>query len=139
MVAGEDEEASGARSTFARRLDHLQAAHVVDAGRVFDQGVEVGTVRLAPEVPAFPVRTAGERVQEDGEGRLRTAKPPAMKLRVNKSGGVTGVVGEARFAAHEKGAKLRMGDQWVAITREGIFFSSPPTLAGQDPIPNDDG
>ena len=32
-----------------------------------------------------------------------------------------------------------MGEQWVAITSEGIFFSSPPTLGKEDPIPNDDG
>ena len=80
-----------------------------------------------------------EERKKDGEGRLRAAKPASMKFRLNKSGGVTGQVGDARFAAHEKGAKLRMGDQWVAITREGIFFSSPPTLGKEDPIPNDDG
>ena len=73
-------------------------------------------------------------------GRRNAPPPsPSMKFRLNKSGGVTGQVGEARFAAHEKGAKLRMGEQWVAITSEGIFFSSPPTLGKEDPIPNDDG
>ena len=86
-------------------------------------------------------------LREEREGRrvklriaaTRRRQAPSMKFRFNKSGGVTGQVGEARFAAHEKGAKLRMGEQWVAITSEGIFFSSPPTLGKEDPIPNDDG
>ena len=84
-------------------------------------------------------------LREEREGRRRRAacrrrrEAPSMKFRFHKSGGVTGQVGEARFAAHEKGAKLRMGEQWVAITSEGIFFSSPPTLGKEDPIPNDDG
>jgi hypothetical protein len=80
-----------------------------------------------------------QQEQKDGEPQQRAAAKPSMKFRLHKSGGVTGQVGEARFAAHEKGTKLRMGEQWIAVTKDGILFSSPPTLASQDPIPNDDG
>jgi hypothetical protein len=46
---------------------------------------------------------------------------------------------EARFAAHEKGAKLRFGNHFVVVTQDAIIFSAPPVIGGEDPIPNDDG
>jgi hypothetical protein len=111
--------------------------HADDTGEEAET-YQLGELHSTKKGDTYEVFLREER-EEDGQGRLRAAKPPSMKFRINKSGGVSGQVGEARFAAHEKGAKLRMGDQWVAITREGIFFSSPPTLGKEDPIPNDDG
>jgi hypothetical protein len=107
-----------------------------------DEGAEAETYQLGElhttkKGDSYEVYLREER-KEDAEGRLLAAAPPSMKFRLNKSGGVTGQVGEARFAAHAKGAKLRIGGQWIAVTSEGIIFSSPPRL-GDDPIPNDDG
>jgi hypothetical protein len=108
-----------------------------------DEGEETETYQLGElhstkKGDTYEVFLREER-EEDGQGRLRAAKPPSMKFRINKSGGVSGVVGEARFAAHEKGAKLRIGEQWIVVTKDGILFSSPPIVGGEDPIPNDDG
>lgn len=111
--------------------------HAEEAGEEAET-YQLGELHTTKKGDTYEMFLREER-EEDGEGRLRAAKPPSMKFRINKSGGVTGVVGQAQFAAHAKGAKLRMGEQWVAITSEGIFFSSPPTLGKEDPIPNDDG
>lgn len=63
-----------------------------------------------------------------------------MKMRMNKKGGLTGRVGDgdkaARFAATEKGAKLRIGDTWLCVT-EGKIISSHPIQVGKDPLDND--
>ena len=99
---------------------------------------QLGELHTTKKGDTYEVFLREER-KEDAEGRLMAAAKPSMRFRFNKSGGVTGQVGEARFAAHEKGTKLRMGEQWIAVTKDGILFSSPPTLASQDPIPNDDG
>ena len=112
--------------------------HAEEAGEDAET-YQLGELHTTKKGDTYEIFLREER-KEDEEGRLqRAAAKPSMKFRFHKSGGVTGQVGEARFAAHEKGAKLRMGEQWVAITSEGIFFSSPPTLGSQDPIPNDDG
>jgi hypothetical protein len=100
---------------------------------------ELHTTKKGDSYEVFLREEQKDDESSSGSPQRAAAAKPSMKFRLHKSGGVTGQVGEARFAAHEKGAKLRMGEQWVAITSEGIFFSSPPTLGGQDPIPNDDG
>jgi hypothetical protein len=110
--------------------------HADDAGEDAET-YQLGELHTTKKGDTYEVFLREER-KEDAEGRLMAAAKPSMKFRFNKSGGVTGQVGEARFAAHEKGAKLRIGGQWIAVTSEGIIFSSPPKL-GEDPIPNDDG
>jgi hypothetical protein len=61
-----------------------------------------------------------------------------MKARMNKDGGHTYRVGkDSRLAAHKDGAKIRMGSDWVVVTKGKIIFSQPPIL-GKDPIKNDD-
>jgi hypothetical protein len=76
---------------------------------------------------------------EDGQQQQRAPAKPSMKFRLNKSGGISGSVGDARFAAHKDGVKLRFGDnQFVVVTKDAIIFSAPPII-GKDPIPNDDG
>jgi len=61
-----------------------------------------------------------------------------MKTRMNKDGGITHRVGkDSRVAAAKDGAKIRMGSDWVVVTKGKIIFSQPPIL-GKDPIKNDD-
>jgi hypothetical protein len=61
-----------------------------------------------------------------------------MKTRMNKDGGITHRVGkDSRVAAAKDGAKLRMGSDWVVVTKGKIIFSQPPVLE-DDPIKNDD-
>jgi hypothetical protein len=61
-----------------------------------------------------------------------------LKARMNKDGGHTLRVGkDSRVASHKDGAKIRMGSDWVVVSKGKIIFSQPPIL-GKDPIPNDD-
>jgi hypothetical protein len=61
-----------------------------------------------------------------------------MKARMNKDGGHTLRVGkDSRVASHKDGAKIRMGSDWVVVSKGKIIFSKPPIL-GKDPIKNDD-
>lgn len=61
-----------------------------------------------------------------------------MKVRMNKETGHTLRVGkDSRVASHKDGAKIRMGSDWVVVTKGKIIFSQPPIL-GKDPIKNDD-
>lgn len=61
-----------------------------------------------------------------------------MKARMNKDGGHTLRVGkDSRVASHKDGAKIRMGSDWVVVTKGKIIFSRPPIIA-KDPIKNDD-
>ena len=110
--------------------------HAEEAGEDAET-YQLGELHTTKKGDSYEIFLREER--KDGEPQQRAATKPSMKFRFHKSGGVTGQVGEARFAAHEKGAKLRIGEQWIAVTKDGILFSSPPTLAKEDPIPNDDG
>jgi hypothetical protein len=61
-----------------------------------------------------------------------------MKHRMNKDTGHTLRVGkDSRVASHKDGAKIRMGSDWVVVTKGKIIFSKPPII-GKDPIKNDD-
>jgi hypothetical protein len=61
-----------------------------------------------------------------------------MKARMNKDGGHTLRVGkDSRVASHKDGAKIRMGSDWVVVSKGKIIFSRPPII-GKDPIKNDD-
>ena len=61
-----------------------------------------------------------------------------MKVRMNKDTGHTMRVGkDSRLAAHKDGAKIRMGSDWVVVSKGKIIFSKPPII-GKDPIKNDD-
>jgi hypothetical protein len=61
-----------------------------------------------------------------------------MKHRMNKETGHTLRVGkDSRVASHKDGAKIRMGSDWVVVSKGKIIFSKPPIL-GKDPIKNDD-
>jgi hypothetical protein len=111
--------------------------HAEDEGEEAET-YQLGELHTTKKGDTYEIFLREER-EEDAQGRLRAAKSPAMKLRVNKSGGITGSVGEARFAAHEKGAKLRFGNHFVVVTQDAIIFSAPPVIGGEDPIPNDDG
>lgn len=79
----------------------------------------------------------GQQGQQGGGGGGKAE----MKQRMNKSGGLTGRVGDgdsaARYAAHKEGVKLRFGDDFLYINKEGIFSSKPIQVSPKDPIPND--
>ena len=61
------------------------------------------------------------------------------KSRLNKDGGITHRVGtDMRVAAHKKGAKIRAGDDFIVVQKNRIWFSKPPRIRPDDPIPNDD-
>jgi hypothetical protein len=61
-----------------------------------------------------------------------------MKARMNKETGHTLRVGkDSRVASHKDGSKIRMGSDWVVVTKGKIIFSRPPII-GKDPIKNDD-
>lgn len=61
----------------------------------------------------------------------------SMKVRINKNGGITGRVGKNRFMAHSKGAKIKAGKDFAAIT-PGKLIVSREWEIGSDPIPDDD-
>ena len=66
-------------------------------------------------------------------------KSADVKSRLNKSGGITHRVGtKVRVAAHEKGAKLRVDRDFVVVQKNRIWFSKPPRIRPNDPVPNDD-
>src|SRR5262249_43910832 len=69
-----------------------------------------------------------------GSSGAGTAK---SKVRINSDGGITGRVGEVRFAAHSSGAKIRANDAFLVVV-PGRVISSHPIQVDADPIPNDD-
>lgn len=83
--------------------------------------------------------------QGGGQGQKKQQKKghvggdkAVMKARMNKDGGHTLRVGkDSRVASHKDGSKIRMGSDWVVVTKGKIIFSRPPIL-GKDPIKNDD-
>jgi len=78
--------------------------------------------------------------QSGGQKRQKSPGTPNLITRMNESGGITHrvVKSDARLAVHQDGAKIRVGNSFMVITKQGqIIFSQPPIL-GQDPIPNDD-
>jgi hypothetical protein len=100
----------------------------------------------------------------DGSGQQQSDAKPIMKQRMHEEGGLTGRVGKdadstARYAAHEKGAKLKFGkdattwadkegtwmrfgdDNVLWVDKEGIWSSKPiqvKDMKKKDPIPDDD-
>lgn len=69
---------------------------------------------------------------QNGDGNSQAL----MKLRLNRSGGITGRVGKMRFHAHKKGAKIKANKDFVAVV-DGQIISSQPIIIGDDPIPDD--
>ena len=107
----------------------------------------------------------GSQGEQGGQqGQQQQAKPKTM-LRQNKEGGVHGRVGEdCRFAAHEKGAKVKAGDdnfvtahkdgkvhqkakdEWVGESKTFVVNSDKPLVktpwkigskAAKDSVPDD--
>ena|SRR5215216_633020 len=77
----------------------------------------------------------GEGESESG-GEQKQAKPK-MKLRVHKDGGITGRIGDkARFQAHEKGVKIKMGGNTIFVDDAGCWTTKPIEVKA-DPIPDD--
>jgi hypothetical protein len=48
---------------------------------------------------------------------------------------VRGKLGEARFVATDKVAKIRKNDMWVVVTKDDVIVSKEP-IVGDDPDPN---
>jgi hypothetical protein len=76
-----------------------------------------------------------------GGQQQQKQKPKAqMKQRMNKKGGLTGRVGDgdgaARYAACEKGAKIRKGSNCFWVDAGGVWCSKPPQIKA-DGLPND--
>lgn len=80
----------------------------------------------------------GGKSAAGGEQSKKQEAKPKMKVRLSESKGITGRYGkDMRFAAHEKGVKLRAGQKFAVVTKDNMITSHPWEI-GADPIPNDD-
>jgi hypothetical protein len=94
-------------------------------------------------------RQQGQQRQQQGQQQQKNPGMPASILRQNKDGGITGRIGtEVRFAAHEKGPKLKAKQNHVLIDKEDDrvkvkslqdpWINKPWVIKDhQDPIPDD--
>jgi hypothetical protein len=97
---------------------------------------------------------SGDQGQQGQQGGQQGGQDEAaMAFRVHEKNGVSGVVGSgsdaARFASHEKGAKIKHGDEnWVVSSKEEkkviVRSEEPPWVSDawiirkkKDPIPDD--
>lgn len=116
---------------------HLRPDHASDDSETyqFDQ------LRVTKKKDHYEVWISNEKEsdqQQSGEGRReQSAGTPKMKLRIHNDGGITGRVGEVRFAAHEKGAKLKHGGNAIFVDASGCWTTKAIEVKG-DPIPDDD-
>jgi hypothetical protein len=88
--------------------------------------------------------------QQQGQQQQKSSGSPASILRQNKDGGITGRIGtDVRFAAHEKGPKLKAKqDNWLLIdkqeervkvkSKQDPWINKPWVIKDhEDPIPDD--
>jgi hypothetical protein len=81
---------------------------------------------------------AGSKAGAGGDSSKKPEAKPKMKVRLSDSKGITGRFGkDMRFAAGEKGVKLRAKDRWAVVTKDTLVTSHPWEI-GADPLPNDD-
>jgi hypothetical protein len=85
-----------------------------------------------------------------GQQQRKSPGSPASILRQNKDGGITGRIGtDVRFAAHDKGPKLKAKKNWVLVDKEeeqvkvkskkDPWVNKPWVIKDhEDPIPDDD-
>lgn len=84
----------------------------------------------------------GQSGQQQGGGQKQQDNAKAVvSNRTHEKNGCTGRVGSddqaARYASHEKGAKIRIASNFIFVTKQGCFSSKPIQLMPKDPIPND--
>lgn len=126
-------------------------------------------VRKTKKGYAIWLQDPKQEEQEEGDGdphkesdpKSREPQKPKAKSVINLSndGGITGRIGtKVRFAASEKGAKLKSGENYIEVTNdnrtivrskgnlfahaEGVLYANKPWILkkgpNQDPIPDDD-
>lgn len=81
----------------------------------------------------------GGQQQQSGQQKQDNAKS-VVSTSVHESDGCTGRVGSgdeaARYASHDKGAKIRIGSNFIFVTKQGCYSSKPIQIMPKDPIPN---
>lgn len=103
--------------------------HADDTGDSADT-FQLGSLRGAKVDGGFEIWLAG-----GGSGGSSGA---AMNLRIEKDGGITGKVGDTRFAAHKDGVKLKHKSGGSIFVDKDGCWSSKPMQVKDDPIPDDD-
>jgi len=142
----------GMIAPFAPNKDFKRPEHADDSGQdeeTYQQDDYRGKVTkeghdqwLQPDESKKEGGQGGGQGGQGGQGEKKKGHSggdkAVMKSRMNKDGGITHRVGkDSRVAAAKDGAKIRMGSDWVVVTKGKIIFSQPPIL-GKDPIKNDD-
>lgn len=137
----------GLIAPFAPNKDFKRPEHADDSGQD-EESYQLDDYRakqtkegydnwLQPDDSKKQSSSGGGGQQQKKKGHTGGEKA-VMKTRMNKDGGITHRVGkDSRVAAAKDGAKIRMGSDWVVVTKGKIIFSQPPIL-GKDPIKNDD-
>lgn len=87
-----------------------------------------------------PEQAGGGQQDQQQQGGQKSEAKSVVSSSIHESDGCTGRVGSgdeaARYASHEKGAKIRIGNNFIFVTKQGCYSSKPIQLMPKDPIPN---